>query len=95
MCSLLDGVKELIRLIVEGVATAVQEESSGGVKLCSAWGIVRILDRPVNKVHKILRNILHCYPNKISHVQELFPSDLSGRENFALEFHARIEMDKD
>ena len=53
------------------------------------------MDRPLNMVHKILQNMLHCYPNKISHVQESFPSDLLGRETFALEFLACMEMDKE
>ncbi|GBM00545.1 hypothetical protein AVEN_77355-1 [Araneus ventricosus] len=82
-------------LKVEEVATAVQEESSGGVLPCSAREISRALDRPVSTVHKILRNILHCYPYKISHVQELFPSDLPARETFALEFLARMELDNE
>ena len=49
----------------------------------------------MSTVHKILRNILHCYPNKISHVQEMFPFDLPEREAFALEFLARMEVDKE
>ena len=81
--------------LVEEVATAVQEESSDIRKPCSALGIARTLDRPVSTVQKILRNILHCNPHKISHVYELLPSDLPARETFSLEFLARSEVDKE
>ncbi|GBM66464.1 hypothetical protein AVEN_146292-1 [Araneus ventricosus] len=74
------GRKRIDSTVVEEVATAVQEESSGGVQPCRAREIARTLDRPVSTVQKILRNILHCYPYKISHVQELFPSDLPARD---------------
>ena len=77
------------------MATALQEESSSGVKPCSARGIARTLDRSASTVHKILRNILHCYPYKIGYVQELFPSDLLAREIFALKFLVYMEMDKE
>ncbi|GBN66443.1 hypothetical protein AVEN_71821-1 [Araneus ventricosus] len=48
---------------------------------------------PVSTVRKILRNILQCYPFKITHVQELVPADLPKREAFALQFLARMEVD--
>ncbi|GBN75379.1 hypothetical protein AVEN_8064-1 [Araneus ventricosus] len=89
------GRKRIDSTVVEEVATAVQEESSGGVQPCSAREIARTLDRPVSTVNKILRNILHCYPYKISHVQESFPSDLPARETFALKFLARMELDNE
>ena len=38
---------------------------------------------------------MHCYSCKISHVQELFPSDLSARVPLALEFFARMKVDKE
>ncbi|GBO15961.1 hypothetical protein AVEN_123548-1 [Araneus ventricosus] len=47
----------------------------------------------VSTVRKILRNILRCYPFKITQVQELVPSDLPKREAFALQFLARMEVD--
>ena len=79
------------------MATAVKEESRGGVKPRNARRIDRTLNKPVSMsmVHKILRNIQQCYSYKISHVQELFPSDLPARETFALEFFARIEVGKE
>ena len=64
-------------------------DSSDGVKSSSA----RILDRPVSTVHKNVRNILHCYRYKISHMQELFPSDLPATQ--ALEFLPCMEVDKE
>jgi hypothetical protein len=80
---------------VEDVATALQEGSCGGAQTCSARGIARTLDMPVSTVHKILRNILHCYPYKITHVQELLQADLPARHTFALAFLARMEVDND
>ena len=82
------GGKRIDSTVVEEMATAVQEESSGGMKSCRAQGIARTLERPVSTVHEILRNVLHCYQYKISHMQVLFPSDLPTRETFALEFLA-------
>ncbi|GFW82260.1 uncharacterized protein TNCV_3817411 [Trichonephila clavipes] len=77
MCELIEGGKELT--IVVKVATAVHEESRGGFEPCSVRWITQTLERPVSTVHKILRNILHCYPYKINHAQELLPSDLPAR----------------
>ncbi|GBN43391.1 hypothetical protein AVEN_138007-1 [Araneus ventricosus] len=75
------------------VATALQEASSSALGTCSARGISRTLDMPVSTVRKILRNILQCYPFKITHVQELVPADLPKRETFALQVLARMEVD--
>ena len=80
--------KKKIDLIVVEVATAEQEESSSGVKPCSARGIARTCDRPVSIVHKILRNILHCYRYKIDHVKEFFFFVLPSRERFETETFA-------
>ena len=89
------GKKRIDLMVVEEMATTVQEESNGSVKPCSAQGIARILDRPVSTVHKVLLNFLHCYPYKIRNMQELFPSDLPAREIFALKFFAQIEVDNE
>ncbi|GBN44318.1 hypothetical protein AVEN_81820-1 [Araneus ventricosus] len=43
-------------------------------------------------VRKILRNILQGYPFKIKHIQELVPADLPKREDFALQFLARMKV---
>ena len=50
---------------IEEVSLAVQEESSGSMQPCSERGIVLTFDRPMSTLHKILRNILHCYPYKV------------------------------
>ena len=69
------GKKRIDSTVVEEVAIAVQEESIAGMKPCSARGIAQTLNRPESMGQTIPRNILHCYPHKISHLQELFPSD--------------------
>lgn len=89
------GRKAVALTSVEDVATALEEESNSGVQACSARGIGRTLDMPVSTVNKILRNILHCYPYKITHVQQLLPADLPIRHTFALEFLARMEVDNE
>ncbi|GFY35313.1 protein FAM200B [Trichonephila clavipes] len=66
-------------------------DSNKDAHFIAALGIARTLDRLVSTVHKILRNNLHCYPYKTSHVQELLPSGLPARGTFALEFRARVE----
>ncbi|GBM95098.1 hypothetical protein AVEN_3702-1 [Araneus ventricosus] len=75
------------------MATALQEASSSALGTYSALGISRTLDMPDSTVRKILRNILQCYPFKITYVQELVPVDLPKREAFALQFLARMEVD--
>ena len=49
----------------------------------------------VSTMYKILLNILHWYPYKIIHFQELFLAYLPIRYTFLLEFRARIEMDNE
>ncbi|GBM18396.1 hypothetical protein AVEN_72738-1 [Araneus ventricosus] len=70
---------------------------AGSVKQCfgnvQCTGNFPNLNVPVSTVHKILRNILQCYPFKITHIQELVPADLPKREAFALQFLARMEVD--
>ena len=44
-------------------------------------------------VYKFLRDILHCYPFKITHVQELLSADIPARDIFPLKFLAEIKMD--
>ncbi|GFX41489.1 DUF4817 domain-containing protein [Trichonephila clavipes] len=78
------GRKRVQSMVVEEVATAVQEESSGGLQPFSVWGITRTLCRLVSTWYKIQRNILCCCPYKISHEQELLLSDLPARENLIL-----------
>ena len=63
------------------------------MQMCSVRKIVASLDMPVSKVHKILRSILHCYPYKITYVQELFPADLPVRRTFTLEILSGMEVE--
>ncbi|GBL86369.1 hypothetical protein AVEN_164543-1 [Araneus ventricosus] len=70
---------------------------AGSVKQCfenvQCTGNSRTLDMPVSTVRKILRNILQCFPFKITPVQELVHADLPKREAFALQLIARMEVD--
>ena len=63
------------------------------VQMCGTRGIARTLDTPMSTVYTILRNILHFYPFKIGHVQELFSANLPARETFALIFLLRMEVE--
>ncbi|GBL80877.1 hypothetical protein AVEN_26296-1 [Araneus ventricosus] len=65
------GRKAIALTSVEDVATALQEASSSALGTCNAREISRTLDMPVSTVRKILRNILQCYPFKITHIQRL------------------------
>ncbi|GBO13215.1 hypothetical protein AVEN_129878-1 [Araneus ventricosus] len=87
------GRKVIASTSVEDVATVLQEASGSTLGTCSGRRISRTLDMPVITVHKILRNLLQYYPFKITHVQELVPSDLLEREAFTLQFLARMEVD--
>ena len=58
----------------------------------SAWRIPRFLNMPVSRVYEISPNILHRYPYKISHIQELLSTDLPVRHDFVTEFLARMEV---
>ncbi|GBN95900.1 hypothetical protein AVEN_221010-1 [Araneus ventricosus] len=87
------GRKAIASTSVEDVATALQEASSSTLGTRSARGLTRTLDMPVSTVRKILRNILQCYPFKITHVQELVPSDMPKREVLDLQFLARMKVD--
>ncbi|GBM15137.1 hypothetical protein AVEN_75178-1 [Araneus ventricosus] len=87
------GRKAIVSTSMEDVATALQEASSSALETCSARGISRTLDMTVSTVRKILRNILQCYPFKITHIQELVPANLPKREAFALQFLARMKME--
>ena len=66
------GKKIIETTVDEEVGTAVQEESSGGVKSFSSRRIARKLDSPVCTVHKILGNILQCYPYKTAMYSNCF-----------------------
>ena len=74
MGSLVPGGKKIDLMLIEEVATTVQEELSDPAVHRDLVNI----DRSVSMVHKIW-SILHGYPYKISHVEELLPADLSAR----------------
>ena len=59
------GREKIDSMVVKEKTTEAQEESSIGMKQCSAQRIDRTLDKPVSKVH--------CFPYKISRLKELFP----------------------
>lgn len=88
------GRKWISSTSVDDVAMALQERMSIDVQTCNAQRILPSLDRPVSMVHKIMRNILLCYPYEITHVQELLPADLLWRQMFALEFLTDTDVDK-
>ncbi|GBM73535.1 hypothetical protein AVEN_218513-1 [Araneus ventricosus] len=77
------GRKAIASTSVEDVAIALQKASSSALGTCSARGISRTLDMPVSTVRVILRNILQCYPFKITHIQELVPAPISTRYSTA------------
>ncbi|GBM24460.1 hypothetical protein AVEN_41105-1 [Araneus ventricosus] len=84
------GRKAITSTSMEDVATALQEASSSALGTSSARGISRTLNMPVSTVRKILRNILQCYPFKITNIQELVAADLPKRKAYALQFLARM-----
>ena len=80
--------------VVEDVAKALEEGTSSGMQTSSAHGLARCLDMPASTVHKIIRNILHCYPYKMINVQELLSDGLPRREAFVLEFLVRMVVNE-
>ncbi|GBO06014.1 hypothetical protein AVEN_189118-1 [Araneus ventricosus] len=87
------GRKVIASTSVEDVATALQVASSSALRTCSAQGISRTSDVSVSTVRKILGSILQFYPFKITHIQELVPTDLPKQEAFSLQFLARMEVE--
>ena len=63
--------------------------------MCSAQRIARSLDMFVSMVQKILRNILHCYPHRIIHVQDLLPADLPIIRTFSRESLDLMNVDNE
>ena len=56
------------------------------MQTCNARGIALSLDVPVSRVRTVLCDVLHCYAYKITHVQDLLPTDLPVKQTFAEEF---------
>ena len=76
--------KSFVSKPVEPESTSLQEGMSSYMQNFSAWGSARFVGQPVNKMHKILRSILHCYPDRTNHVKELFPANLPVKHSFSL-----------
>lgn len=80
--------------VVEDVATAIVEQSMDNVVGCSsARAKSRNLGVPYSTVRNVLRKMVHFFPYKISHNQQLLPIDREKRLTYALTFLARVEVD--
>lgn len=53
------------------VATTLQQKSNTSKRSCNAQEIPWSFNTPVRTVHKILQNMLHCFPTKFSNSQDL------------------------
>lgn len=88
------GRKPIGAAVVSEVATAVVEQSlTNNRGTSSARAVSRQLDVSYGTVWKILRKIVHFFPYKISHNQQLLGTDPERRLSFALTFIARMEVD--
>ncbi|GFV32773.1 uncharacterized protein TNCV_3312541 [Trichonephila clavipes] len=80
--------------VVEDVATAIVDQSMDNVIGCSsARAVSRHLGVPYSTVWIVLRKVMHFFPYKIRHNQQLMANDREKRLTFALTFLARVEVD--
>ncbi|GFV29120.1 uncharacterized protein TNCV_4601521 [Trichonephila clavipes] len=80
--------------VVEDVATAIVDQSMDNVIGCSsARAVSRHLGVPYSTVWNVLRKVVHFFPYKIRHNQQLMANDREKRLTFALTFLARVEVD--
>ncbi|GFV43151.1 uncharacterized protein TNCV_1573971 [Trichonephila clavipes] len=80
--------------VVEDVATAIVDQSMDNVIGCSsACAVSRHLGVPYSTVRNVLRKVVHFFPYKIRHNQQLMANDREKRLTFALTFLARVEVD--
>ncbi|GBM40034.1 hypothetical protein AVEN_250505-1 [Araneus ventricosus] len=80
--------------VVEDVATAIVEQSMDNVVGCSsARAVSRHLGVPCSTVRNVLSKMVHFFPYKISHNQQLLAIDREKRLTFSLTFLARVEVD--
>ncbi|GFX07036.1 uncharacterized protein TNCV_1556391 [Trichonephila clavipes] len=80
--------------VIEDVATAIVVQSMDNVIGCSsARAVSRQLGVPYSTVWNVLRKVVHFFPYKIRHNQQLMANDREKRLTFALTFLARIEVD--
>ncbi|GFS48265.1 uncharacterized protein TNCV_2296521 [Trichonephila clavipes] len=78
--------------VVEDVATAIVDQSMDNVIGCSsARAVSRHLGVPYSTVWNVLRKVVHFFPYKIRHNQQLMANDREKRLTFALTFLARVE----
>lgn len=89
------GRKPIASTTVEDATTGLQKKTSTGMESSSVQGIAQSLDMHVSMLNKILQNILHSYPFRITHVQKLHSDHLLVRQTFAIEFLVRIELDNE
>ncbi|GFU40802.1 uncharacterized protein TNCV_2466321 [Trichonephila clavipes] len=79
--------------VVEDVATAIIDQSMDNVIGCSsARAVSRHMGVPYNTVWNVLRKVVHFFPYKIRHNQQLMANDREKRLTFALTFLARVEV---
>ncbi|GFX06307.1 uncharacterized protein TNCV_505271 [Trichonephila clavipes] len=80
--------------VIEDVATAIVDQSMDNVIGCSsARAVSRHLGVPYSTVWNVLRKVVHFFPYKIRHNQQLMANDREKRLTFALTFLARVEVD--
>ncbi|GFW18470.1 uncharacterized protein TNCV_1184971 [Trichonephila clavipes] len=88
------GCKSTRSDVVEDVATAIVDQSMDNVIGCSsARAVSRHLGVPYSTVWNVLRKVVHFFPYKIRHNQQLMANDREKRLTFALTFLARVEVD--
>ncbi|GFU72870.1 uncharacterized protein TNCV_4909991 [Trichonephila clavipes] len=79
---------------VEDVVTAIVDQSMDNVIGCgSVRAVSRHLGVPYSTVWNVLRKVVHFFPYKIRHNQQLMANDREKRLTFALTFLARVEVD--
>lgn len=86
------------RVSVEAVAEvnlAINNAANNELGIASARGVARELNMPWSTVQKFRRKTLRMYPYKFSKLQKLEPGDPERRNNFALEFLARVQVEDD
>ncbi|GFS83592.1 uncharacterized protein TNCV_1658011 [Trichonephila clavipes] len=88
------GRKSTRSNVVEDVATSIVDQSMDNVIGCSsARAVSRHLGVPYFTVWNVLRKVVHFFPYKIRHNQQLMANDREKRLTFALTFLARVEVD--
>ncbi|GFX07860.1 uncharacterized protein TNCV_4161291 [Trichonephila clavipes] len=88
------GCKSSISDVVEDVATAIVDQSKDNIIGCSsARAVSRHLGVPYSTVWNVLRKVVHFFPYKIRHNQQLMANNREKRLTFVLTLMARVEVD--